>query len=163
MSRTDRRLPLIALLACAQLLLAPAYRSTDFEVHRNWLAVTHSLPLSQWYLDATSPWTLDYPPLFAWFERLLGLPAALADAEMLRVSALDYASPATVLYQRLTVSVTGLVLAAAAWRGADMRGGSGGARSLRGQLVFFSVAASAGLLLVDNVHFQYNGVLLGEF
>ena len=39
------------LVALFQVLLVPGYFSTDFDVHRNWIAVTHSTPPSQWYYE----------------------------------------------------------------------------------------------------------------
>ncbi|MBN3276825.1 ALG8 glucosyltransferase, partial [Polyodon spathula] len=58
--------------------------STDFEIHRNWLAITHSFPVSQWYYE-------------------------YFDKEMLVIQHLNHASAATVLFQRLSVIFTDIV------------------------------------------------------
>jgi len=149
-----------------KLLLMPYYTSTDFEVHRNWLAITHSLPVDKWYTEATSEWTLDYPPFFAWFECLLSQFAAKIDPKMLDVHNLNYKSFETLAFQRLSVIVTDLVLAfgvhvcAGALKGSSRIIHQQDRTDLADHLAAL-VLTNAGLLMIDHVHFQYNGVLLG--
>ncbi|VDN16395.1 unnamed protein product [Dibothriocephalus latus] len=91
-------------------LLFFSYHSTDFEVHRNWLAVTYSTPLSQWYEEATSHWTLDYPPLFAAVEWFLAQFASYIDPRMLILSKDPYVSSSVIIFQRCSVIFMELLL-----------------------------------------------------
>ena len=86
-------------------------KSTDFEVHRNWLAITFSHPISKWYYEETSQWTLDYPPLFAWFEYMLSQMAYYIDCNMLVTRNLNYDSQYALYFQRLSVIFSDFMLA----------------------------------------------------
>ncbi|XP_020240534.1 probable dolichyl pyrophosphate Glc1Man9GlcNAc2 alpha-1,3-glucosyltransferase [Cajanus cajan] len=141
---------------CIKVLLFPSYRSTDFEVHRNWLALTHSLPLSQWYFDETSPWTLDYPPFFAYFERFLSIFANLIDPQIVHLQeGLNYSSNKVVYFQRVTAILSDLSLLYGVYRltrNLDSR---------KQKLIWSLIVWSPMLFIVDHVHFQYNGFLIG--
>ncbi|CDW53276.1 Putative dolichyl pyrophosphate Glc1Man9GlcNAc2 a lpha-1,3-glucosyltransferase isoform a [Trichuris trichiura] len=115
------------------------------------MAITHSLPLSEWYKEDTSQWTLDYPPFFAWFEFLLSQIAVLVEPEMLQISASPYASSSTVMFQRSTVIATDLLYICSSFLISR--------RSKAPQLIFSLLCFNAGLFLVDSVHFQYNSLL----
>lgn len=129
------------------------YFSTDFEVHRNWLALTHSLPFSQWYKDARNVWTLDYPPFFAYFEYVMSLLAKFVDPEMVNVDRINYASFNTIVFQRVSVIIiSDGLLALGTWmilpHGQRIKG-------------LFLTLFSSSLFIVDHIHFQYNGMLIG--
>ncbi len=149
-------------LLALKALLVFGYHLTDFEVHRNWMALTHALPLRQWYLEDTSQWTLDYPPFFAYFEwALLQLvpPAARADGCLALVARGHYGAP-TVLFQRASVVASELVLFGALQRYINATPALARSRAF---VVALSLVLLPGLLLIDHMHFQYNGMMYGLF
>jgi alpha-1,3-glucosyltransferase len=164
--RLDASLVALFLFSVAlKLLLLPSYTSTDFEVHRNWLSLTHELPRRQWYHEDTSEWTLDYPPFFAYFEYALSFVAAAVDHTMLVISATPLFSPSVLLFQRLSVIASDVVLFYAlhafcsSWPTVTT---TEWAFSKAKRLAIMLVTVlDAGLLFVDHIHFQYNGMLLG--
>eukprot|EP01060_Flectonema_neradi_P038208 TRINITY_DN795_c0_g2_i1.p1 TRINITY_DN795_c0_g2~~TRINITY_DN795_c0_g2_i1.p1 ORF type:complete len:508 (+),score=37.11 TRINITY_DN795_c0_g2_i1:33-1526(+) len=153
---TSPRLLYIVVLVSLKMLLMYSYKSTDFEVHRNWLAVTSKLPVSEWYQDqeGQSHWTLDYPPVFAYFERGLAVMADVVDSNMTQLDNQEYASERTVIFQRSTVIFGDVLLFLATHAFLS--------QILRGYALWASVTLVVfhpGLLIVDSIHFQYNSML----
>lgn len=128
-------------------------------MHRNWLAITHSLPFSKWYYENTSNWTLDYPPFFAYFEWLLSYPASLVDPQMVVLTNLDYVSTAAIYFQRCSVIVMDLLFAFGVRR--CLRVLKISQTSQQSFAVEMLLLFNVGLFFVDHIHFQYNGFLFG--
>mmetsp|Transcript_152651 Transcript_152651/g.487766 ORF Transcript_152651/g.487766 Transcript_152651/m.487766 type:complete len:216 (+) Transcript_152651:337-984(+) len=75
---------------------------------------------------------------------------------MLRVANLEYASWATVVFQRCSVVAGDLLLVLGARRLGSTLGSSA-----QGWSTALLALVGPGLLIVDHVHFQYNGMLFG--
>jgi alpha-1,3-glucosyltransferase len=152
---------LLVVLSLLKLSLIPFYHSTDFQVHRNWLAITANLPVNQWYYSSISEWTLDYPPFFAWFEYFLSLPAQHIDSNMLSLTQVNYTSNATLYYQRITVILSDILLyySIRYYINISISSINKSQQLLYNFTQFFLLFASYGLLVVDHIHFQYNGLL----
>lgn len=144
-----------------KLSLIPSYHSTDFEVHRHWLALTNTLPISQWYFDETSQWTLDYPPFFAYFSWILSLPAKFWDSKIVDLrGGLEYEGWKCLLYMRLSVIATELVLASALFALSRQFNTTQSIAKVS-PVIAAALLLHPGLIIVDHIHFQYNGFLYG--
>ena len=62
------------------------------------------------FLQETSEWTLDYPPLFAWFEWFLSLFASLVDPLIVRIDSLYYNADSCIRFQRISVMLSDITL-----------------------------------------------------
>lgn len=142
-------------------LLSIGYHSTDFDVHRNWLAITYNLPVSKWYVENTSQWTLDYPPFFAYFEWFLAhlVPDFVKRDGCLAIVEKGIYSLPTVMFQRLSVIASETVLFLSLQWCVNTSGGRNEAR--RSFVVAASLVLSPGLFIIDHIHFQYNGMMYG--
>ncbi|KAG6918909.1 hypothetical protein DXG01_010564 [Tephrocybe rancida] len=99
---------------------------------------------------------LDYPPLFAYFEKLLSIPAALLDPRIVDLNNLKYDSWSVIAYQRTTVILTELVLGVAL-----LRFIRGAVDPQTQRIISASLFLHPGFLIVDHIHFQYNGFMFG--
>ena len=189
---------LFVAVSCAKILLMPSYRSTDFDVHRNWLAIARHLPLKEWYyndVNGTTVHTLDYPPTFAYFEYLLAnnpvtnwlLRHDYLDDRCLALLPDTNNTPtvACIVFSRATVIASDLVLWWGSWIASanahvQVHHNNAETHSVQNKAPryhrlylakrdvwlptsFLLIVLHPGLLWLDHVHFQYNGMLFGIF
>ena len=167
-------LPIFVAMTCIKYLLLPSYASTDFDVHHFWMQLTTTRAPAFWYVDTSSEWTLDYPPFFAWFEYGLGtifniisptiltpetgttIPSgSLTSAKSGGARMADF--PDVLFFQRSSVIASDLVLYLAITLYCHVHRYD----AMKTLVLVLLTCADTGLLLIDHVHFQYNGLLLG--
>jgi len=131
--------------------------STDFEVHRNWKAITNSLPINQWYFFSKNKWTLDYPPLFAYMEYFFGKISKYFDENITSLDKQNYSSNVCQNFMRATVLIGDFFLFFSLKKLCKNLN----LKINQCVILLLAIQLNAGLVIVDNIHFQYNGILFG--
>ncbi|RXH80279.1 hypothetical protein DVH24_041426 [Malus domestica] len=122
-----------AISACVKLLLIPAYKSTDFKVLRRDEHLDPRLPAILYLLRAI-PFR---------FRNLI-------DPQIIHLQkGLNYSSNTVLYFQRISVILSDLCLL---YRNSN---------SMKQKMIWVLVIWSPMLVIVDHLHFQYNGFLLG--
>lgn len=87
---------------------APYYG--DYEAQRRWKRLTVHRPLQSWYAQDEALWTLDYPPLTAYHEMLMGLINHWFYPESIALNSDGYFSLKHKLFMRGSVLVSEMML-----------------------------------------------------
>ncbi|KJH48368.1 deoxyribonuclease V [Dictyocaulus viviparus] len=129
------------------------------------MAVVHNLKPSEWYYDSTSVWTVDYPPFFAYFEKFLATIALLFGLDDILVLKKAPLFNKRVLYfQRISVIATDAFYIisciifcfcnSSRWNHLPRK------LEMKARIAAFIVlSCNVDLILIDNIHFQYNSML----
>ena len=150
---------LLLVILIFKIFLFPTCQSTDFEVHRNWKAITNSLPISEWYFYSENKWTLDYPPLFAYMGYILGKVSKLFDQNITSLEKFNYNSITCKIFMRATVLLGDIFL----FFSLKFLSKNMNLTINKYLTLLFAIQFYTGLVIIDNMHFQYNGILFGIF
>ena len=136
----------------------------DYEAQRHWMEITLNTKPSEWYTvsgdEGQRWWPLDYPPLTAYHEYLLGLISAVYEPPSIVMDvSRGYETSSHRTFMRLTVVVSDLlvyfpaVLTLVTWS-------KRGHESLR-PIAVAVLLLHPLLIFIDHCHFQYNTVAIG--
>lgn len=133
-------------------------RFGDFEAQRHWKEVTVNLPIPAWYSYSPDWWPLDYPPLTAYHENMLGRIASWYEPAAVSLdTSRGYESEFFRTYMRLTVLVSDLlVYYPAAWFLSSLN-----AMFQERIWILGGLLLNPAIIFADHAHFQYNCVAMG--
>jgi alpha-1,3-glucosyltransferase len=130
----------------------------DYEAQRHWMEVTVNYPMQQWYTASPEWWPLDYPPLTAYHEYIMGRLSSWYDPASIGLnSSWGYETDSHRSFMRLSVIISDVVsyflaafLVVRNFRSSPMR-----------ISVFALLILNPAVIFVDHSHFQYNSVACG--
>ncbi|XP_063220973.1 dolichyl pyrophosphate Man9GlcNAc2 alpha-1,3-glucosyltransferase [Bacillus rossius redtenbacheri] len=140
----------------------------DYEAQRHWMEITFNLPVNSWYWNTENNdlmyWGLDYPPLTAYHSYIFGVIANVVNPEYIALNtSRGHESYNHKFFMRASVILSNLVVYVPAlfWFFSSKLVIQNFSDVTSCYFAFFVALMYPGLMLIDNGHFQYNGVSLG--
>ena len=136
-------------------------RFGDFEAQRHWMEITVNLPTKDWYAGSQANdltyWGLDYPPLTAYHELILGFFSRIFEpASVALFDSRGYETESHRAFMRFSVIVSDFLTYFA---GAYLVSRLHSPKARFG--IFLLLVFNPVAIWVDHAHFQYNTVAIG--